>query len=107
MFLESSSLHVLSKIHPDNFVFWLSRHLSIGADAHLPAKMEDAVAKRMLPSPANVLTAGLDVTVTSPGSLVRQPHAKEVCGKQITFNVCVVLQQCLKSTFLPIRAPDR
>lgn len=54
-----------------------ARHQSTGADAHLPAKMEDAVAKRMLPSSVTVLTAGLDVTVTSPGSLVRRLLAIE------------------------------
>lgn len=56
----------------------LPRHQSTGVDAHLPAKMEDAVAKRMLPSSANVLMAGLDVTVTSLGSLVKQLLAREV-----------------------------
>lgn len=56
--------------------------------------MEDAVAKRMLPLSVTVLMAGLDVTVTSPGFLVRQLLAIEVCGCYMTFNlsvsVCVV-----------------
>lgn len=54
-----------------------ARHKSTGADAHLPAKMEDAVAKRTLPSSVTVLTAGRDVTVISPGSLVRRLLAVE------------------------------
>lgn len=49
-----------------------------GADAHLLAKMVDAVAKRMFPSPVNVQTDGLDVTVTSIGSPVKQQLAREV-----------------------------
>lgn len=57
---------------------YLPRHQWTGADAHLPAKMEGGVGKRMLPSSVNVLMAGLDVTVTSLGSPVRQLLAKEV-----------------------------
>lgn len=56
----------------------LPRLQSTGADVHLPAKMEDAVAKRMLPLSVNVLMAGLDVTVTSIGSPVKQLLAREV-----------------------------
>lgn len=54
-----------------------ARHQSTGADVHLLVKMEDAVAKRMLPSFVTVLTAGLDAFVTSPESLVRQLLARE------------------------------
>lgn len=54
-----------------------ARHQSTGADAHLPAKTEDAVVKRTLPSSVTVLTAGLDVTATFPESLVRQLLAIE------------------------------
>lgn len=39
--------------------------------------MEDAAAKRILLSHVNVLMAGLDVTVTFQGCLVRQPPVKE------------------------------
>lgn len=56
----------------------LPRHQSTGVDVPLPAKMEGDVVKRMLPSSVNVLTAGLDVTVTSLGSPVRQLLAREV-----------------------------
>lgn len=56
----------------------LTRLQLSGADAHLPAKMEDAVARRMLPLSVNVLTAGLDVIVTSLGSPVKQLLAREV-----------------------------
>lgn len=66
-----------------------ARHQSTGADAHLPAKMEDAVAKRMLPSSVTVVTAGLDVTVTSPGSLVRQLLAIEG-SRQMSFATTAV-----------------
>lgn len=55
-----------------------------GADAHRPAKMEDAVAKRIPPSSVNVLTAGLDVTVTSPGSPVKQLLDREVNVQPMT-----------------------
>lgn len=54
-----------------------ARHQLTGADAHPPAKTEDAAGKRMLPSFVTVLTAGLDAFVTSPGSLVRQLLARE------------------------------
>jgi len=54
-----------------------ARHQSTGADVPLPAKMEGAVVKRMLLSSVNVLTAGLDVTVTSLGCPVRQLLARE------------------------------
>jgi len=56
----------------------LPRHQLIGADDHLHAKMEDAVAKRTLPSSVTVLMVGLDVTVTSPESPVKQLRASEV-----------------------------
>lgn len=72
MFLNQQMLRFLS--------ICLPRHQSTGADAHLPAKTEDAVAKRMLPSSVTVLTAGLDVTATFPESLVRQLLTIEVCG---------------------------
>lgn len=55
-----------------------TRLLLTGADAHLFAKMEDVVAKRMLPSPVNVQTDGPDVIVTSIGSPVKQQLAREV-----------------------------
>lgn len=51
---------------------------STGADAHHLAKMEDAVDKKMLLLSANVLMAGLDATVTSVGSPVKQLLDKEV-----------------------------
>lgn len=54
-----------------------ARPQSTGADAHLPAKMEVAVAKRMLPSSVTVIMAGLDGIVTSQGCLVRQLLARE------------------------------
>lgn len=79
--VQTLSLYIVYRpIHVSNFFTFpcLPRHLSTGADAHLPAKMEDAVAKRMLPSSVNVLMAGLDVTVTSLGSPVRQLLAREV-----------------------------
>lgn len=60
-----------------------------GADAHLLAKMEDTVAKRMLPSPVNVLTDGLDVIVTSIGSPVKQLLAREVCIFMIKFELVI------------------
>lgn len=56
----------------------LPRLQSTGADAHLSAKMEDAVVKRMLHSYVTVVTVGLDVTVTSLGFPVRQLRAREV-----------------------------
>lgn len=61
-----------------SFAFCPPRHQLIGADAHLPAKMEDVAARKMLPLSATVLMAGLDVTVTSLGSHVRPLLAKEV-----------------------------
>lgn len=61
-----------------SFASCLPRLQSTGADAHLPAKMEDAVAKKTLPSSANVPTAGLDVTVISIGFPVKQLLAREV-----------------------------
>lgn len=66
-----------------------ARLQSTGADAHLPAKMEDAVAKRMLLSSVIVVTAGLDVTVISLGSPVRQLLAKEG-SRQMTYATTVV-----------------
>lgn len=60
-----------------------------GADAHLPAKTEDAVAKRIPPSSVIVLTAGLDVTVTSLGSPVKQLLAREG-SRQMSFATMVV-----------------
>lgn len=54
-----------------------ARHQLIGAGAPLHAKTEDAVARRMLLSSVNVPMAGLDVTVTSPESPVRQLLARE------------------------------
>lgn len=54
-----------------------ARHQWTGADARLPAKMEDVVVKRMLLSSVIVLMVGLDVIVTYPGSLVRQLLARE------------------------------
>lgn len=60
-----------------------------GADAHLPARMEDAVGKRMLPSSVIVLMAGLDVTVTSLGSPVKQLLAREA-SRQMSFATMVV-----------------
>lgn len=49
-----------------------------GADTLLPAKMEGAVAKRMLPSSVIVLMVGLDAIVTSLESPVKQLLAREV-----------------------------
>lgn len=66
-----------------------ARHQLTGADAHLPAKMEDAVAKRMLPLSVTVLMAGLDVTVTYPGFLVRQLLAIEG-SRQMSYATTVV-----------------
>lgn len=51
---------------------------STGADARHLAKMEDAVDKKMLLLSVNVLMAGLDATVTSVGSPVKQLLDKEV-----------------------------
>lgn len=48
-----------------------------GADTLLPAKMEGAVAKRMLPSSVIVLMVGLDAIVTSLESPVKQLLARE------------------------------
>lgn len=65
------------------------RHQSTGVDVPLPAKMEGDVVKRMLPSSVNVLTAGLDVTVTSLGSPVRQLLAREG-SRQMSYVTTVV-----------------
>lgn len=63
----------------DFFHFSFScRHQSTGADAHLPAKMVVAVAKRMHPLFVNVFTAGLEITVTFLMSHVRLLHARKV-----------------------------
>lgn len=65
------------------------RHQLIGADAHLPVKMEDAVDKRMLHISVNVLVAGLDVIVTFPESPVRQLLAREG-SKQMSYATMAV-----------------
>lgn len=60
-------------------IYLYDRLQSTGADAHLLAKMEAGVDKKMLHLPVNVLMAGLDATVTSGGSPVKQLLDKEVC----------------------------
>lgn len=50
-----------------------------GADAHLLAKMEAGVVRKMLHLSVNVLMAGLDATVTSEGSPAKQLLDKEAC----------------------------
>lgn len=66
-----------------------ARRQLTGAGVLLPAKMEAAVVKRMLLSSVNVLTAGLDVTVTSPGCPVRQLLAREG-SRQMSYATTVV-----------------
>lgn len=66
-----------------------ARHLSTGADAHLLAKTEGAVAKRMLPLSVTVLMGGLDVTVTYQESPVRQQLAREG-SRQMSYATMVV-----------------
>lgn len=66
-----------------------ARHQSIGADVHLHAKTEDAVARRMLLLSVNVLMAGLDVTVTFLESPVRQLLAREG-SRQMSCAITVV-----------------
>lgn len=68
-----------------------ARLQSTGADAHLPAKMEDAVAKKTLPSSANVPTAGLDVTVISIGFPVKQLLAREGFRPMISVTMVVTV----------------
>lgn len=65
---------------------------STGADARHLAKMEDAVDKKMLLLSANVLMAGLDATVTSVGSPVKQLLDKEVSFSHV-YDLPVVSQQ--------------
>lgn len=48
-----------------------------GVDALLPARMQAAVARRTLVSPASVMVAGQAVIVTYLGCPVRLPLAKE------------------------------
>ena len=55
------------------------RRQSTGADAHLLAKMEAGVDKKMLRLSVNVPMAGLAATVMSEGSPVKQLLDKEVC----------------------------
>lgn len=77
--LKFSCLCLFRWINVDKcFNLPLARLQSTGADAHPHAKMEDAVVKRTLLSSVNVLMAGLDVTVTSVGSPVKQLLAREV-----------------------------
>lgn len=75
----------------------LRRRQWTGADAPLPAKMEGAVVRRMLPSLVNVLAAGLAATVTFPGSPVRRLLAREVCFalKLVTCSVHILPCTCL------------
>lgn len=66
-----------------------ARHQSTGADAHLLARMEDVVVKKMLPLSVTVPTAGLGVIVISLGSPVRQLLVREV-SRQMTYATTVV-----------------
>lgn len=47
--------------------------------------MEDAVDKKMFLLSVNALTAGLDATVTSVGSPVKQLLDKEVCFSPLRY----------------------
>lgn len=60
-------------------IYLYDRLQSTGADAHLLAKMEAGVDKKMLHLSVNVPMAGLDATATSEGSPVKQLLDKEVC----------------------------
>lgn len=60
-------------------IYLYDRLQSTGADAHLLAKMEVGVDKKMLHLSVNVLMVGLGATVTSEGSPVKQLLDKEVC----------------------------
>lgn len=60
--------------------------------------MEGAVDKKMLLLSVNVLTAGLDATVTSVGSPVKQLLDKEVCFSPLRYLSCV---SAAKYNFLP------
>lgn len=81
---------------------------SNGADAHLLAKMEDAVDKKMLPLCVSVLMAGLDATATSVGSPVKRLLDKEVCLSW-HFEILTLCQQwsIIFSQSVLIRHPDR
>lgn len=84
-----------------------ARHQWIGVGAHLHARMEVAVARRMLPSFVIVRTAGLDVTVTSPESPVRQLLAKEASRQMncATMGVTVSTQEIPTTANVPLTTP--
>lgn len=71
-----------------------ARHQLIGADGHLHAKMEDAVARKILPSSVIAPTAGQDVTVTSPECPVRQLLAREG-SRQMSYVTTAVIVSTL------------
>lgn len=66
-----------------------ARHQLIGAGAHLRAKMEDVVARKMLPLSVIVATAGQDATVISQECPVRQLLAREG-SRQMSYATMVV-----------------
>lgn len=67
-----------------------ARHQWIGVGEHHLAKTADVVARKMLPSSVNVLTAGLDATVTFLESPVRLLLAREVC-RLMNFAIMAVI----------------
>lgn len=76
-----------------------------GVDGHLPAKMEVAVAKRMLPSSVIALTVGPDAIVTSLESRVKQLLAREDSRKMSYATMVVTVSTLGIATIVNVLLP--